>query len=121
MARAIVVTQPVTRAGLVPVVAEPTVDGDAIDSGRVALYLVNLSAGVVTVTVTATAAQDGLDVVDLVVNVAAGATALVGPFPKRTFGQPAGAVESGGDDEGRVYVDYTPDPPVGLDRAAVSL
>lgn len=121
MARAFVATQQVTRDGLVPVTGEPTVDGDAVDTGRTALYLVNGSGGSVTVTVAATAAQDGLDVEDLVVVVAVGDTALVGPFPKRTFGQPAGAVETGGDDKGRAYVDYLPDPPVGLDRAVVAL
>lgn len=120
MARVSVTTQQITRTGLVPVTAEPTIDGDAIDTGETALYLVNASAGTVTVTVAATAAQDGLNVEDLVVNVVAGATALIGPFPMRTFGQPAGAIETGGDDEGRAYVDYLPDPPVGLDRAVVS-
>lgn len=121
MARAFVATQQITRDGLVPTTGEPTVDGDAIDTGETALYLVNASAGVVTVTVAATASQDGLNVEDLVVAVAAGDTALVGPFPKRTFGQPAGAVETGNDDEGRAYVDYSPDPPVGLDRAVIGI
>lgn len=119
MARVDVTTQQVTRDGLVPVVTEVTADGDVIDVGRTVLYLVNGSGSPVNVTVLSTASQDGLDVEDLVVAVAAGTTALIGPFPKRTFGQPAGAVESGGDDQGRVYVDYSAQ--LDIDRAVVAL
>lgn len=119
MARVDVTTQQVTRDGLVPVLTEPTADGDAVDCGQVALYVTNGSVSSINVTVAATAAQDGLDVEDLVVAVAAGATALIGPLPARTFGQPAGAVESGGDDQGRAYVDYSAQTDV--DRAVVAL
>jgi hypothetical protein len=119
MARANVTTQQVTRAGLAPALTEPTADGDVVDTGDVALYVTNGGGVAHTVTVLATAAQDGLDVEDLVVSVAAGATVLIGPLPKRTFGQPAGAVASGGDDQGRAYVDYA--TPADWDRAVVTL
>jgi hypothetical protein len=119
MARVNVTTQLVTRAGLTPVLTEPTADGDVIDTGRVALYVVNGSGAPINVTVTSTASQDGLAVEDLVVAVAAAVTKLIGPLPPRTFAQPAGAVESGGDDAGRVYVDYSAQTDV--DRAVVTL
>lgn len=119
MARVSVSTQQISRAGLVPILTVPTVDGDAIDTGEVALYVVNGSAASVDVTVQATSSQDGLDVEDLVTAVAAGDSALIGPFPKRTFGQPEGAIETGGDDEGRAYVDYAPLDPA-LQVAVVS-
>jgi hypothetical protein len=118
MARVDVTTQKIVLTGLVPTLTEPTADGDVVDAGQVALYVTNGSGSPVNVTVEATAAQDGLDVEDLVVAVAAGATALIGPLPARTFAQDAGAVESGDDDEGRVYVDYSAQTDV--DRAVVS-
>lgn len=118
MARVDVTTQQISRAGLVPATAAVTVDGDVVDTGEVALYVSNVGASSRNVTVQTTASQDGLDVEDLVVAVAAGDTALIGPLPKRTFGQPAGANESGGDDEGRAYVDY--DTPADWESAAVS-
>lgn len=118
MAREDVTTQKITRDGLVPVPTAPTVDGDVIDTGQVALYATNIGVGALDVTVQSTATQDGLAVVDLVVNVAAGDTVLIGPFPARTFGQPAGANESGGDDQGRAYVDYA--TPADWERAVVS-
>lgn len=102
MARTSVTTQQVTRSGLVPTLTEPTVDGDVIDCGNVALMVDNASGSPVTVTVQATASQDGLDVADLVVSVEAGTTALIGPLPARTFGRPVGSA-----DAGRAYVDYS--------------
>lgn len=119
MARVSQTTQQITRDGLVPTLTVPTADGDVIDSGQVALYVVNGSASSVDVTAQATATQDGLALEDLVVAVAAGDTALIGPFPMRTFGQPAGANESGSDDQGRVYVDYAPLDPA-LEAAVVA-
>jgi hypothetical protein len=101
MARVSVTTQPVVRTGLNPALTGPTVDGDIIDAGRVALWVDNASAGSVSVTVQATASQDGLDLQNLVVAVPAGERRLIGPFPQRTFGRSTGA------DAGRVYVDYS--------------
>jgi hypothetical protein len=66
--------------------------------------------------VVASAEADGED---LVVTVPDGARRLIGPFPKRTFGQPAGANESEGNDQGRVYVDYS--ATTSVTRAVVAL
>ncbi|MEQ4301591.1 hypothetical protein ABNF97_09390 [Plantactinospora sp. B6F1] len=113
MARASQTTQQITRTGLEPVLTEPTVDGDIVDCGNVALMVVNGSAGSINVTVTATASQDGLDLEDLVVAVPAGDTMLIGPLPKRTFGQASDSA-----DAGRAYVDYSAQTDV--DRAVIS-
>lgn len=118
MARTDVTTQQITREGLVPALTSPIADGDVIDTGLVALYATNIGTGALDVTVQSTASQDGLDVVDLVVSVAAGDTVLIGPFPRRTFGQPSGANESGEDDQGRAYVNYQ--TPADWERAAVA-
>lgn len=109
MARVDVTTDKIVRDGLVLAPTAPTIDGDVIDAGNTALFIENVSAGPETVTVLATATQDGLALENQITTIAAGDTALLGPWPKRTFGQPAGANESGGDDEGRVYVDYSID------------
>jgi len=102
MARSSQTTQRITRDGLEPVLTTPTVDGDVVDCGAVALYVVNGSTASIDVTVEATASQDGLDLKDLVVSVPAGATRLIGPLPARTFGQPTGSA-----DAGRAYVTYS--------------
>ncbi|MFI6160392.1 hypothetical protein ACIA59_10630 [Micromonospora haikouensis] len=102
MARASVTTQQVTRTGLNPALTAPPADGDIVDCGRVALMVTNGSGSPITVTVEATAAQDGLDVADLVVSVPASGTRLIGPLPARTFGQPYDSA-----DAGRAFVDYS--------------
>lgn len=109
MARVSQTTQAATDYKLAPTLTQPTVDGDVIDSGAVKLMVTNDKVGSIDVTVITTAVVGGLDVEDLVVPVAAGETALIGPFPKSLFGQPAGAVESGSNDQGRVYVGYGAD------------
>ncbi|MDG4790373.1 hypothetical protein O7626_31390 [Micromonospora sp. WMMD1102] len=92
---------------------EPTADGDIVDCGQVALYVVNGSGGSINVTVLATAGQDGLDLEDLIVAVPAGDTRLIGPLPRRTFGQASDSA-----DAGRAYVNYSAQTDV--DRAVVS-
>lgn len=120
MARTVLAAGKITRDGLVvALTATPNVDGDAIPAGSVALYVRNTGGASVTVTVQATAEQDGLNLEDLVVPVAAGARVLLGPFPGQTFAQPAGAVESGGDDKGKVYVNYS--TPASIERQVVAL
>lgn len=101
MARTSVATQQITAAGLAPALSAPTLLGDTIDSGAVALMVTNASGGSITVTVQTPATQAGLAVAEDIVSVAAAATKLIGPFPKGTYGQPSGA------DAGRVYVDYS--------------
>lgn len=113
MARVSQTTQQIVRTGLEPNLTQPTVDGDIVDCGNVAVYVVNGSGGSVNVTVAATATQDGLDVVDLVVAVPAGDTRLIGPLPARTFAQPSDSA-----DAGRAYVNYSAQTDV--DRAVIS-
>lgn len=95
--------------GLVPNYTAPAVspNGDVVDAGKVFVLVKNSSASSINVTVTATATVTGLAVGNMVVSVAAGAEEMIGPFPKQTFGQPNGANQSGGNDAGRVYVDYS--------------
>ncbi|MEV6693369.1 hypothetical protein AB0M35_18055 [Micromonospora sp. NPDC051196] len=102
MAREVVDTQRVVRAGLEPELTAPPADGDVVDAGAVALWVVNEAESAVTVTVDATAAQDGLNVADLVVSVPAGEQRLIGPLPARTFGQPMGEPTAG-----KVHVNYS--------------
>lgn len=118
MARVSQTTQAAVDYKLAPNLTQPTVDGDVIDAGAVKLMVTNGSVSSINVTVQAIATVGGLDVEDLVVAVAAGQTALIGPLPKTVFGQPAGAVESGADDAGRVYVNYSAQTDV--DRAVIA-
>lgn len=106
MARTSKTTQVAAGYAVVPALAAANALGHVIDAGSVRLVVANASGGDVDVTVSATAALGGLDVEDLVVTVATATTAWIGPFAKGTFGQPAGAVESGADDQGRVYVGF---------------
>lgn len=115
MARVSLTAQQITRDGLVPALTAPTVDGDVVDSGLVALMVTNNGAAAHTVTVQSPVTIDGLAVEELTVSVAAGSTVLVGPFPRRTFGQPVGSA-----DEGRVYVDYDTGSDADLVRGVVS-
>ncbi len=101
MARASQTTQAAVGYKLAPTLTQPSADGDIVDTGKVAVFVTNGSGGSINVTVQATATVEGLDVADLVVAVAAGQTALIGPLPKTVFGQTAGA------DKGRAYVDYS--------------
>src|ERR1044072_4700994 len=109
MARTSKTTQTSTDYVVVPTMAAfaAAADGHVIDAGNVRLVVNNASGSSVNVTAQATAAVGALDVEDLVVPVAAGAPAGIGPFPKTIFGQPAGANESGSDDQGRVYVNVS--------------
>lgn len=116
MARVDVTTEEITRAGLVPTLTAPTVDGDVVDAGRVALMVTNNGAAAHTVTVQSPVTVDGLDVEELTVSVAVGDTVLIGPWPRRTFGRPAGTA-----DEGRVYVDYDTGSDADLVRTAVTI
>jgi hypothetical protein len=84
-----------------------TADGDVVDTGRVMLVVNNTDSVAWTVTAVSTATVLGLTVSNFVEVVAAGKVALVGPFAASLCGQPAGANASGGNDQGRVYVNYT--------------
>lgn len=103
MARTSVTSQDVVRTGLNPNLTAPTVDGDIVDTGNVALWVDNASGGAVTVTVVSSSSQDGLNTEDLVVSVPAAGKRLIGPFPARTFAQASDATIGAG----RVLVDYS--------------
>lgn len=116
MARTSVTTQPVVRAGLNPTLTAPTVDGDIVDCGNVALWVDNAGAAPIGVVVQATVAQDGLNLEDLTVSVPAGAARLIGPLPGRTFAQAQDATVGAG----RALVDY-PDGVTSVTRAVISI
>lgn len=101
MARASQTTQVATAYKLAPTLTQPTADGDIVDCGDVHLWVHNGSGGSINVTVQSTATVEGLAVANLVVAVAAGQDALVGPLPKNAFGRKTG------DDKARAYVDYS--------------
>lgn len=101
MARVSVSTQKIVGDGLTPALTAPTVDGDTIDAGAVALMVVNGSGASINVTVQTPATQSGLAVAENIVAVPASATKLIGPFPKGTYARPSAP------DEGKVYVDYS--------------
>lgn len=105
--RVSVTSQSLAMTGLVPALTAPTADGDVIDGGKTFLMVDNASGAAINVTVSATASQYGLTLENLIVAVAAGTNALIGPFPLSAFAQPAGANASGGNDQGRVYVSYS--------------
>jgi hypothetical protein len=117
-----VTTQPLNPEGIptgtAVTLTAPTADGDVVDAGRVWVRVTNSSEATVTVTVLATQTVQGLAVANLTAAVAAGATEDVGPLPVSVFGQPAGANASGGDDQGRVYINYS--AVASVTRAAVS-
>lgn len=100
--RIVVSTQKIVRTGLLPALTGPTVDGDVMDADQVGLWVNNGSGASINVTVQTPATQDGLDLAELVVAVAAGTQRIIGPFPSRSFARPTGQV-----DAGKVYVDYS--------------
>lgn len=101
--RIVVTTQKIVRGtGLLPALTAPTVDGDVIDADQVGLWVNNASGASINVTIQTPATQDGLDLAELVVPVAAGAQRIIGGFPSRSFARPTGQV-----DAGKVYVDYS--------------
>lgn len=106
-AKTSVTTQKITRAGLVAALTAAPAAGDVIDTGYRALVVNNASGASITVTVATTPVIDGLALTSLAVSVAAATTAYIGPFPLNTFGQLSGAVDSGGNDQGRAYVTYS--------------
>lgn len=101
MARVSLATQKITAAGLTPALTAPTVDGDVMDSNNAAVMVTNASGAPINVTIQTPATAAGLAVEERIVAVPAGATKLIGPFPREIYGQPSGA------DKGRVYIDYS--------------
>jgi hypothetical protein len=112
VARAVVVTQPISRTGVVPALTAPTADGDAIEAGTW-LHVANAGGAPITVTIVSTTDIDGLPLADQVVTVPDGVAKLIGPFGRSTFAQKSG------DTAGLVHVDYS--SVTGVTRAAFSL
>lgn len=103
-----VTSQPLALSGVAVALTAPTVDGDVIDAGQTFLMVDNASGSSITVTALSPRTVDGvLTVGPLAVAVGAGVTKLIGPFNGSTFGQLSGANASGGNDQGRVYVNYS--------------
>lgn len=103
MARADLVTATAADFKQTVVPTAAVADGDIIDVGNVKLYVENNSGAPITVTVQTTAVSQGLDVEDLVVPVAAGQIALIGPFPPSLFKQPSDAAVGAS----RALIDYS--------------
>jgi hypothetical protein len=105
MARVSVTTQRITRAGLNVALTAPTVDGDIIDAGQVALRVANGSGSSINVTVQTpgTDPASGSARQELIVAVPAAGARDIGPFPASLFAQPADATVG----PLRVLVDYS--------------
>lgn len=83
---ALLVVTPVSRAGVVPATDPNAVTPDAVsdklpNTGKEFVFVKNGSGGPINVTAVTTIQVDGQNVADLVVAVADGASALIGPFP----------------------------------------
>lgn len=103
MARTALASQTADADGLAVSFTAANVDGHSIDGGGdVILLVVNGDASPINVTVQTPAQQDGLDVAENVVTVAAGATQAIAGLAARTFDRPTGAA-----DAGKVYVDFS--------------
>jgi hypothetical protein len=72
--------------------------GKFLNDGRTFLVLRNSGAGEHIITIVTAGSILGLPIEDLVKTIVAGASYLIGPFPKPTFNLTTGA------DHGRVYV-----------------
>jgi hypothetical protein len=89
-------TQSITRAGLTPALTAAAGGGDKLTPDKDTMLMVlNGGGSAVTVTVvTPGTNQIGLNIDDVVVSVAAGATKLIGPFPAQFFANPADGLAS---------------------------
>lgn len=91
---AVLTVQRTALTGLAPVFSGAAVGGDSfVNSGRAYLHVKNGSAAAITVTVNSqTACNYGFDH-DAVVNVAAGAETIIGPFAQSRFSDASGLVQ----------------------------
>lgn len=91
--------QSIDRGGLVPAYANAAAGGDTFTpSNETILHVKNGSGSAMTVTVATPGTEIGLDIADVEVAVAAGAEAMIGPFPHEHFADPA---------DGQAHVTYT--------------
>jgi len=95
MARTAITAHAVGRTGTrtVTMTAGDSVNNHEFTHGANRMLLVNNGSGAeITVTVKAPQTIDGMTLAGLVTTVAAGATAIIGPFPERTYMQADGKV-----------------------------
>lgn len=83
-------------------------DGEAfLNNGATWITIKNGNAASRTVTIeTNGRTVDGLTLPDDTVTVAQDEEMQIGPFERDTFNQKSGAVETGGDDKGKVYISF---------------
>lgn len=100
MARTALTVTKITRDGAFVAAVAGTVDGLMFkNNGRTFIDVTNGGAATRTLTVVTTRTVLGLDVADLTVNVAAGATTVIGPFPPADF-------NNSGTDANMVYLNF---------------
>lgn len=86
MARTALSVQQIAVAGLTPALTAANVAGHSFTNNeKTFLQVVNGAGAGITVTVVTAATANGEPVADRAVTVAAGATALIGPFPSFPF------------------------------------
>jgi len=89
-----ITVQPVSRDGAEFTAEAANEDGHTIpNSGRMAVYFLNGSAGACEVTVATPGKVDGLDIDELVVDVPAGENWLIGPFPPEIYNTEEGVTD----------------------------
>ena len=103
MARATLVAQRVTLAGLNASMGAAVADGDIIPAGNVMLRVTNGGGSPITVTAVTPGTVAGLAIADATLTVPAAGTRDWGPFPTSVFAQPADAV----DGPGKVLINYS--------------
>jgi hypothetical protein len=92
---ALLATQQIQQAGLVPALAAASGGGDTFEPGdHVFLHVKNADSGPHTVTIVTTATEFGQPVADLAVVVAAGTERLIGPLIDAEFNDPSAGVGS---------------------------
>lgn len=88
----------ITRAGVAMNLVNASSGGDSFPNDGNTFFVVrNAGAAAITVTIATPARIWGIDIADLSVNVGAGDTAFIGPFPEQIFN----------DENGRVNVSYS--------------
>jgi len=97
MARTALTVQEVTLSGLSPTFSAANADGNSFaNDGDTFLYVKNGGASSITVTIITPAKEQGVDIEDITVTIAASGEKMIGPFPRRLFNYTDG-----------VHVDYS--------------
>lgn len=83
-------SQSISRAGVVPSYASAAGGGDKFHPSETTfLHVKNGSGGSITVTIPTPGSVEGEPIADRAVALGAGAEKMIGPLPKRLFGNPA--------------------------------